>query len=316
MPTAPAIPATITPRQRYWRIAQRLLRSLALIYLLVCVVLYLLQTKLIFPGSSWQGTADAQAKPEAGEELVYLKTPDGTPLVALFGKAEPPRLAPHAPATLPATRPDAPRPAVLFFYGNGDCMNYNSLQSGLFRELGCHCLLIDYPGYGMSGGTPSEQGCYDAAEAAYQYLLTRSDVDHRKIIVAGWSLGGGVAIDLVHRHRGDGTIAALMTFSTFSSLVDLAQAQYPFLPISLLLKHRFLSTDKLHDLALPFFVGHGKSDTLIPCDHSDRVTAAYGGSPSNLTRFTSPNADHNDFFEASGDALKKELAAFLARATK
>jgi hypothetical protein len=321
MSTTPELSTTISFRQRLWRKAKRVLRSIVIIYLLVCLVMYLLQTKLIFPGASMQGTADAVVKPGYGEELVHLKTKDGVALVGLFGKAEPPLPAPRAgtggqDARVTGLAENAPRPVVLYFYGNGECMNFSDLQAGIFRDLGCHCLLIDYPGFGMSGGSPSEQGCYEAAEAAYQYLLTRADVDHRKIMVAGWSLGGAVAIDLVHRHRADGTIAGLMTFCTFSSLVDYAQAQYPYLPVSLVLKHRFLSTDKLHDLTLPYFVGHGRSDAIIPYFHSDRVVKAYAGSADNLTRFVSDNADHNDFFDESGEPLKKAIAEFIGRVTK
>ena len=331
--TTPALATTIPFRQRVWRKAKRVLRSVVVIYLLVCLVMYLLQTKLIFPGASMQGTAEAVVRPGAGEELVRLTTKDGVPVVGLFGKAEPPRVPLRVATggrevgvaeTLSQTQTggqdarvtDAPHPVVLYFYGNGECMNFCDMQSGIFRELGFHCMVIDYPGFGMSGGSPSEQGCYAAAEAAYEYVLTRPDVDHRKIVVAGWSLGGGVAIDLVHRHRGDGTIAGLMTFCTFSSLVDYAKAQYPFLPVSLVLKHRFLSTDKLHDLTLPYFVGHGRRDSMIPYYHSDRVVKAYAGSAENLTRFVSEEADHNDFFDVSGEALKNAIAGFLGRVTR
>ena len=134
-----------------------------------------------------------------------------------------------------------------------------TFAADIFRDMGYHVMLVDYPGYGLSQGSPSEQGCYDAGQAAYDYILARPDVDAGRIVIAGWSLGSGVAIELVHRHKDDGHIRALMTFCAFYSMVDVAQRHYPFLPVSAVLKHRFLSADKVRDLSLPWFLAHGRA---------------------------------------------------------
>ena len=70
--------AKIPFKHRAWRVGKRLLRSLITIYLLVAIVMYLLQTKLIFPGAAGQGTPETKVHPRSGEELIQLKTPDGT----------------------------------------------------------------------------------------------------------------------------------------------------------------------------------------------------------------------------------------------
>ena len=68
-----------------------------------------------------------------------------------------------------------------------------------FRRLGANVMIPDYVGYGLSGGSPSEAGCYATADTAYEHLKGRKDVDPGKIVAAGWSMGGGVAVDLAAR---------------------------------------------------------------------------------------------------------------------
>jgi hypothetical protein len=174
-------------------------------------------------------------------------------------------------------------------------------------------MLVDYAGFGMSQGKASEQGCYKSAEAAYHYVLSRPDVDTKHLFAAGWSLGAAVAIDLVHHHQSEGTFSGLLTFSAFTSMTDMGKRTYPFLPISLLLKHRFLSEDKLRDVTIPLFLAHGQADPAIPFTMSDRLAAAYGGSPAALTRYSHSTAGHNDFFDMAGEDLERAIAAFLQK---
>ncbi len=312
MPETPAAPTVAPPesvaaakmpfKRRARRLAIRLVRSAILMYVLICVIMFFIQRYLIFPGSLRHGTAETQVQPDAGSELVHLKTPAGTALMGLFSKRD-------------ARAGDAPNtrfPTVIYFYGNGDSMNSAQGESDMFRHLGLNCMLVDYAGFGMSDGSASEQGCYDAADAAYQYVLTRPDVDPRRIITAGWSLGTAVAIDLAWRHRDDHGIAALMTFSGFTSMVDMGKKNYPFLPVSLILRDRFMSIEKIRDVRIPYFLGHGKIDPAIPYAQSDALAAAFGGGQALLTRFTAPTGQHVDFFEAGGAPLETAMQKFLA----
>ncbi len=300
--TPPAPPVTIPQQRRLARRAKRLLRFCLIAYLLVGLVLYLFQTKLIFPGASTQGTKDALVDRLPHSQLLHLTAADGkTPIVALFGKAQ---------LQFGGDDPRSPTlPTVLFFYGNAMCLADAIFQFDLFRNCGANCIAVEYEGYGMSGGTPGEQGCYAAAEAAYQYLLTRPDIDPHKLVPAGWSLGGAVAIDLAWKHRTDHTIAALITFCSFTSMPDMAHYHYPFFPTSLILQHRFASEEKLRDLPIPYFLGHGQKDSMIPFTQANRLAAAYPGTQ--LTRFTSPTANHNDFFEVTEKQLPPALTKFL-----
>ena len=126
-------------------------------------------------------------------------------------------------------------PTIIYFYGNGACMAYSTDVFEHFRRLGANVIIPDFEGYGMSGGKPSEAGCYAAADVAYKYLLSRDDVDSKYIVAIGWSLGAAVAIDLASRRH----VAGLVTVSAFTSLRDMAQQFISWLPMSLILKYRF-----------------------------------------------------------------------------
>ena len=182
--------------------------------------------------------------PRPATELVKLKTDRGERVVALFG-----------PALTSDGRPDpgaGSRPTMIFFYGNAMCLSYARQDFDRYRRLGLNVLIPDYIGYGMSGGSPSEKGCQATADAAYDYLATTKKLDPKTIISAGWSLGGAVAIDLASRRQVGGLIA----FSTFTSGVQMARRMLPFVPVSLLLRHRFDSLQKIAKVRCPILIGH------------------------------------------------------------
>src|SRR5439155_13647936 len=132
-------------------------------------------------GAHTQGMRGATVRPGVDSELVQLKTKDGTPTVALFGKA----LTPQGQVRSDSAR----RPTVIWFYGNAMCLNDCGEEFRRIRQLGANVMIVEYVGYGMAGGSASEAGCYGAADAAYDHLLSRSDIDKTKIVAAGWSLG-------------------------------------------------------------------------------------------------------------------------------
>ena len=84
----------------------------------------------------------------------------------------------------------ASSPTVLYFHGNAGNIGHRLMNvKGFVQMLGCNVCLLEYRGYGHSDGTPSEDGFYLDAQAALDYLVGRPDVDQRKIIVFGRSLG-------------------------------------------------------------------------------------------------------------------------------
>jgi fermentation-respiration switch protein FrsA (DUF1100 family) len=261
------------------------------------IVLYSLQTRMIFPGAASQGTPEAELVPPPGTELVQLKSKRGDRVVALFGPALTAQGQPHPNA--------AKQPTILYFYGNGMCLS-SAVDYDLerFRRLGVNVMIAEYLGYGLSGGSPGESGCYETADATYAHLATRRDVDPALIIAVGRSLGGAVAIDLASRKN----LAGLVAFCTFTRMSDMVSRQFPVLPLSLLLRHRFESLDKISRVSCPVLIGHGSQDSIVPCEMSGRLAASAKGA---VTSFTVEGADHNDLYEVGGTQVFEALKVFI-----
>jgi pimeloyl-ACP methyl ester carboxylesterase len=291
---------------RSWRAvvgrqAWRYSKGVAVLYLMVVLVFYGLQTKLIFPGSVGQGQLAAQIKNAGDAELVELSTADGHKVTALFGRAL---------RRGGASREDAQtRPTILYFYGNGMSLVNVAQEFAAFRQLGANVMIPDYVGYGMSGGEPSEAGCYATADAAYAWLASSPDVDSQKIIVGGWSLGAAVAADLAVRRP----VAGLMMFSAFTSLADVAGQLYPFLPVRWLLKHRFESLAKLPQFKGPTLIAHGDEDDLAPYAMSERLAKAAAGQ---VTHLRIEGAGHNDFWSVGANQILAATGRLIENVAK
>jgi fermentation-respiration switch protein FrsA (DUF1100 family) len=295
LPTPPAAAPSRALRLRRGLLS--LLRGIGLAYVLLVAGLYFRQTDLIFPGHLRRGEHVA-VETSPGATLVPLRTAAGDRIVALYGPALTEDGSPAAP--------DARHPTVLYFYGNGmtlaDCLPLLDR----FRRLGVTALIPEYAGYGESSGEAGERGCYATADAAYDYLL-RNGTRPDQIVAAGWSLGGAVATDLASRRP----VAGLATFSAFTSMTEMAQRQYPYVPVALLLRHRFDNRTKIGHVHCPVLLAHGTDDPLVPPEMAERLAAAAGGP---VTRVSVPGAGHNDLFAVGGDTLMASFRQFIRRA--
>lgn len=193
--------------------------------------------------------------------------------------------------------------AVLYCHGNaGDLHDRAEPVARVMAELGESVLVFDYPGFGLSGGKPSEAGCYAAADAAYDWL-THNDIPADRITVVGVSLGGGVAVDLASRRPA----RALVLVKTFTSIPDVAAHLLLGLPVRNLMTNRFDSRAKIGRCRQPLFVASGTADRLIPYRHGVELYDA-GNEPKRFHPLA--GSDHNDpltpdFFAA----LREFLAA-------
>lgn len=265
-------------------------------YLAVILILDLFQELLIFPGSRTQGKSDAQVILRAGSELVPLQTAEGVKTVAVYGGALQSDGQPRADART--------CPTLLFFYGNGTSLSTALPLMEQFRRRGMNVMIPEYLGYGLAEGAPSEIGCRATAQAALAHLRTRGDIDRNRIVLAGTSLGGAVAIDLALRSD----VAGLAVFSSFTSLPDVVRYQYPFLPGRWLLRHEFASRAKLaHLVNCPIFLAHGLDDEVVPHRMADELAASASG-PVQVQKVA--GAGHN-VFDVGGPELMDQVTKFV-----
>ena len=130
-------------------------------------------------------------------------------------------------------------------------------------------LLVDYRGYGASEGSPSEQALI--ADALLWY--DRFSQESKRIYVMGRSLGSGVAVRLAAERRVD----AVMLVTPFDSMVEVGKRHYPFLPVSLLLKHRFDSASLAPKITAPLLCLVATRDSIIPSEHAKLLYDAWAG---------------------------------------
>ena len=153
-----------------------------------------------------------------------------------------------------------PAPVVVFTHGNGELIDYWLDEFEIVRSWGVGVLLVEYPGYGRSGGSPSEATIARAMEAAFDYLAARPDVDSRRIVAYGRSVGGGAAGALVRRRP----VAALVFESSFTSVRHMARRHGLFGP---LVRDPFDNLGAVAAFEGPVLVIHGRDDRLIPPAH-------------------------------------------------
>lgn len=266
-----------TVRRRLRLAGTRLLVSLVAVYTLYCAAMYFGQNVLLFPG--WITMhQDVPGPPPAGVERVWITTEDGQRVEAWF------ILAPNASAEHPA-------PAAIYFHGNGEVIDWRMGVADEYASHGISTLLMEYRGYGRSGGRPSQRAIAKDAIAFHDWLCARPDVDSARLVYHGRSLGGGIAIELARTHEP----RALILESTFMSIVEMAtQRGVP----GFLVRSPFRNDLTLPNLTCSILILHGTQDEMIPVEHGRRLREL---------------SEHAEYVEMEGghNTFPKDFAAYL-----
>jgi len=195
----------------------------------------------------------------------------------------------------------APRALVLYFGGNAEEVSWMLDQRAAFG--GWDLALVNYRGYGASGGKPSEARLFEDALAAYDQLAARPDVDAKRIVAIGRSLGSGVATYLASQRP----LAGVVLIAPFDSITAVGQRHYPYLPVRWLVGELYDSVSRAPTIRAPLLMITGGRDRIIPARHSERLYAAWAG-PKHAVKIR--QADHNDLQEY--DAYWSGIGGFLA----
>jgi len=155
------------------------------------------------------------------------------------------------------------RATLLFFHGNAGNLSHRKESLLIFHRLRLSVLIIDYRGYGLSDGTPSEEGTYRDADAAWRFLTEQKGVPARDIIIFGRSLGAAVAAYLASTQNAQ----ALVMESPFISIPELASELYPWLPARWLSRFSYDNAVYLKRIEMPLLIIHSKQDEITPFSH-------------------------------------------------
>jgi hypothetical protein len=255
-----------------------------ILYLLYGAMIYAMQTALIFPagGSVWRTPKDAPFRWPFEDVTLHV---DGQTTHAWWIPLEP------------------ARGAILLSHGNGGTIADRLEQIAMFRDAGFSVFAYDYGGFGNSSGTPSETRCYADGRAAWGYLTGQRNVEARRIVLYGESLGGGVSVELAQTVQP----GAVVLQNTFLSVADVARELFPIVPVSWFIKHRFDNAAKIGNVKAPILVIHSPEDTVIPFHHGKRLFEIAPEPKS----FLELRGDHNDEIFTSEAEYRRGLREFL-----
>lgn len=243
----------------------------ATLYAAVIAVLYFQQRLFVFP-------APHPVIPFPSEKLGFHRLPDGGPVVL------------YRPGPAEA-------PTVVYFHGNGEQLADAVPLADAFGRSGLGFLAIEYPGYGFSPGSPSEDGLYAAADAGLKWLRTQSS---GQVVLMGRSLGTGVASEMARRGHGE----RLVLVAAFTSIPDVAARSFPLLPVRWLVRDRFDTLSKAPSIQLPVLLVHGTADEVVPFDMGEKLARTFP----HAELFVRPRAHHNDVLEESNAGLERIIA--------
>jgi len=171
-----------------------------------------------------------------------------------------------------------------------------------FAAHGYSVIAYDYPGYGLSTGTPTEAGAIRACEDVYEHACTTLNIRPEDIILHGRSLGSGVATQIARKHA----VAGVVLESAFTSIIRVLTT-YKLFPFDHFDNAAAMSKLPKH---LPLLIIHGELDKVVPISHGEALFAA--ASSSEKRHAWIPGAGHNDVAVIGGDAYWGVLARFCA----
>jgi pimeloyl-ACP methyl ester carboxylesterase len=267
------------------RVLLVLLAMLILLYLLYAGYFYAVQREVLFPRHLIAAPVAAPAV--TGMEQHWLETSQGR--VELW----------YLPPLDGQT--SAPAPLLIIAHGNGDLIDTWPPAVTELRQMGMGVLLVEYPGYGRSEGSPSQAALHEAFLLAYDTVRQHPQVDPARIVLFGHSVGGGAVTALAAERPS----AALILFSTFTSVRAMAARQG--LP-------GFAARDPFDNLARvrayphPVLIIHGRHDRTIPYRHG--VALAQAAAQGELLTL---DCGHNGCVEDWAH-FWQELRPFLIRA--
>ena len=194
-------------------------------------------------------------------------------------------------------------PAVILCHGNAGNIAHRLGWLEVFCGMGFAVLLFDYRGFGRSGGSPTEQGTYLDAQAAWDYLTNTQGFSHRSIVIVGESLGGPIAAHLAK----DVAPGSLILVSTFTSVPNLAHTLYWYLPVRRLARIQYPTAEYVARVHVPTLVIHSRDDETIPFMHGEELRRRASG-PAQLLEII---GDHNAAFMLSRPKLIEGIRSFL-----
>lgn len=246
------------------KILKRIVLFIASLYVLVCVLMYFMQERIIFIPT--QLKASHQFTFDQDFEEKTFKAKDGVKLNGvLFKGAESKGL-------------------IFLMHGNAGSLESIGGVAKTYTKLNYDVFILDYRGYGKSEGEiNSQEQLFEDNQMAYEAL--KKEYDEKSIIVLGYSIGSGMAAYLASTNNPK----MLILEAPYYSLTDLMQNTYSMLP-TFILKYKFATNEYLKNAKMPVEIFHGTEDNSIYYGSSVKLKKELGGK---VHLISLPNQGHN-----------------------
>ncbi len=250
-------------------------------------VLYFAQRSMLFP----RPPTEPSETRDDGHEVIWLRTSSGKVECWYY---------PPATHVSQSSASDAGSPAVILAHGNAEVIDTFAREFDGFGDLGMAVLVVEYPGYGRSEGSPSQHSITEALTTAYDALVAMEGIDAHRVVLFGRSLGGGAVCALAAQRP----VAALVLLSTFTSIRDMA---YRYLVPQFLVRDPFDNLAVVEHFAGPVLVVHGIDDGLIPIAQAETLFEA--ADRGQMLRYPCGHGD----CPADWDRFWRDMAQFLRK---
>jgi hypothetical protein len=189
-------------------------------------------------------------------EAIEMETPDGAWLRGWLVKYSPERKS----------------PLVIFFDGSGS--EVSQMIPYAQKLDGWSVALVNYRGFGLSEGTPSQAHAFADATLLFDTLAQRSDIDPNRIVAMGYSLGTGVAVYLSEHRATAGTVLV----APYDSLTIIGLKRPPiYAPLAGIMKRYFDSISRAPQIHSPLLSLVGSADQAVPAELSFKLVDQWGG---------------------------------------
>ena len=200
---------------------------------------------------------------------------------------------------------------VVHFHGNAQNLSSHVRFVDWLAERGYNVFVLDYRGYGRSGGSPKRAGVIADSRAALEYIRGRKDIDASRLLVLGQSLGGACALAAL----GEGSTEGVRAIAIDSAFLSYRQVANSVLGgtvltrplVALLISREHDPEDTIARLAgIPLLFIHGDRDGIVPLSNGQ---ALFEAAPEPKKFLLVPGARHMHAIEGE---TKDELVKFFA----
>ena len=254
--------------------------SAIIIYILIGLILFLFQRKIIFNTSGRpKKTEDYELK---NIKEHRIQTSDGIDLLAWYSK------------------PRQNQPLLVYFHGNSFDIGERAYRIKKYINKGWGVLLLAWRGYSGNLGKPTEKNLYIDGESTIKWIIDKLNFDYGNLIIYGESLGCAVAVELGTRYK----FKSIILEAPFTSIPDIARKRYRIYPVKYFVLDKFDNYSKIDKILSPVLIISGKKDEVVPHSHSNKLFLKANNPKKNLFI---DEAMHNNLYDFNID---KEVIEF------